>query len=450
MSARAVATRPASIAWPIFALVIGAVLAATAILFFVTFSGPPPMEPPRPLPMIAAALKGEAQASPRRRFGPPPRYRPLKTFTQAAPPAPRSREEADPATAARIAALLGAPRQDVVALTEPGPRGMGDELFGRYTVAWRTASGWRVVRSRPMAFSGWHLRTLLAMLLATGALSLPAWAIARAITRPLRDLADAAGRAQAGAARPAFPTGGPAEVRATTAAVSAMHDRLAGHAEGRTAMLGAIAHDLGTPLSRLAFWIEQLPDPARERAAADIDEMRAMIADTLRFARDDADMREAVRVDVASLLDSLVEDMAVAGAPVTLTPGPRAVVRGDPVALRRAVTNLAENAIRYGDHAAVSWDAGGDRVAVHVADTGTGIDPAQAERLFEPFVRGERSRNRATGGTGLGLAIVRSIAARHGGTATLANRADGPGAVATLTLPLEGMGSRRGAETAAA
>ena len=430
------AARP--IAAHILALVIGAVVAATAVLFFVTYSGPPPMEPPRPLFAVADALRGSPppgrRAPPQRDFG---RDRPLTVARTDAAPPPRWRESADAATAARIAALLRVPATQVIANTELRPRRGGRELFGRFTVAWRTGDGWRVVRNATgSAFTRWHANTLAAMALAIALLALPAWALARAVSRPLRELARAAAAAQAGAARPDFPTGGPAEVRALTAAVGAMHDRLASHAEGRTAMLGAIAHDLGTPLSRLAFHVDRLPESLRDRAMADIDEMRAMIADTLRFARDESASGEAVRLDLASLIDSLVEDMAVAGAPVTARPGERAVVRGDAGALRRLFANLIDNAVRYGGEAAVAWRIEGGTVCVTVADRGPGVPATQAERLFEPFVRGEASRNRATGGTGLGLAIVRSITARHGGSVSLGPRDDGAGAVAAVVLPL--------------
>jgi signal transduction histidine kinase len=251
----------------------------------------------------------------------------------------------------------------------------------------------------------------------------------------LRKLAAAAEAARAGASRPNFPRNGPGEVRALSGSVAAMHDRLAQHAEARTAMLAAIAHDLGTPLSRLSFWVDQLPEASRERAVRDIDEMRAMIQDTLAFARDEAGERDATLVELSSLLDALVEDMQVGGSAVSIAAGPRVVVRADPRSLRRAVANLIGNAVRYGDRATVVWSVNGEQVVVTIEDDGPGIDPAQAERLFEPFVRGEASRNRATGGTGLGLAIVRSIAARHGGSVSLANRAEG-GAVVTLVLPI--------------
>ncbi|MGK6323423.1 sensor histidine kinase [Sphingomonas sp. DT-51] len=437
--------RARSITQPIFALVIASVIAATAILFFVTFSGPPPRMPPRPLEAITAALRG---------LPPPPlppefrrfilrrgglrewRIEPLVTAASATAPTPRWREKPDPLTQSRIAALLHADPHSVLAFTELSPRGGGRELFGSFTVAWHVPQGWRVVRSpRLPLFTRWHVNTLIAMLVAILALSIPAWMLARAISRPLARLAAAADRAGTGAPLPTL-TGGGREVRELAHAVSTMHARLAGHAESRTAMLAAIAHDLGTPLSRLAFWVEQLPEAARDRAVADIDEMRAMIAETLRFARHDVGRREETLVELSSLLDSLAEDMAVGGAAVSVAAGPRAVVSGDPSGLRRLFTNLIDNALRYGDHAEVAWQIAESSVLVTIADRGPGIDPGQAERLFEPFVRGDPSRNRSTGGTGLGLAIVRSIATRHGGTATLANCEDAPGAVATVSLPL--------------
>ena len=435
--ATAVAARAAaagrSIAWPIFALVIASVFLATIVYFVVTFSGPPPRDPPRGLTAIARTLGTGRQPTD---HGPP-----LMIRTVTKPPRPGLAERwpmrADPAMATRLARLLGVPTDNIIAYTGRRPPGIPYAFVGRFMFARRTNEGWLVVENRvPPGFLHWHWKTLGAMLLTLVALAIPAWAIARTISRPLRQLARAAEQARAGAEKPPFPAGGPAEVRALTDAVSAMHDRLADHAEQRTRMLAAIAHDLGTPLSRLAFWVEQLPDAARDRATADIDEMRAMIADVLGFARDEAGERDSTLVDLGSLLDVLVEDMgAIDGAEVTLDAGPRAVVRGDPRALRRAFTNLVGNALRYGGSAAVSWRVENGVAIVEVEDRGPGIDAAQAERLFEPFVRGEASRNRATGGTGLGLTIVRAILARHQGSVTLANRTGG-GAVATVRLPL--------------
>lgn len=294
--------------------------------------------------------------------------------------------------------------------------GPPDEVRGPFQVGWRRANRWRTVERSPDGlFTPWHRVTLAAIALALAFLSALAWFVARAISRPLRQVADAALATRAGGPLAPLPRGGASEVRDLSHAVETMHDRLLRHAEGRTIMLGAIAHDLGTPLSRLAFHVELLPEASRARAAADIDEMRRMIAATLALARDEAHRGEAVRIDLGSLLDSLLEDMAVAGSAVTLIAGPRTIVRGDPGALRRVFQNLIENAVRYGGATAIGWTADGETVDVTVDDHGPGLGAADPERLFEPFVRGDPSRNRATGGTGLGLAIVRTLAERHGG-----------------------------------
>lgn len=417
-----------SIVRPILALVIASVTLAVIANFAITFSGPPPRDPPRGLVGIAQALKTGRQ---------PADGTPLIIRTAAERPQPKEggpwAVRGDPEAARRLAALLGAAPADIVAYTSLKAPGIAQAYVGRFTFGWRTPAGWRIVENpRAPRFLHWHLRTLIAMVLTVLALSLPAWALARTISRPLRDLARAAEQARAGAARPRFPEDGPAEVRALTAAVSAMHDRLADHARSRTTMLAAIAHDLGTPLSRLAFWIEQLPDIARDRAAADIAEMRAMIGDILGFAREEAGARDETLVELSSLVESLADDMVVSG-PIAVAEGPRLVVRGEPRALRGAFGNLIGNALRYGGSAEVSWAVEHGEAVVRVTDRGPGLSE-DAERLFEPFVRGESSRNRATGGTGLGLTIVRAIVTRHGGTVSLANRAGG-GAEAIVRLP---------------
>jgi len=416
-----------SIALPIFLLVIASVLVANLVLFGITFHGPPPRAP-RGIASIAEALKSGRPSGLR---GPP-----LQLSIAARPPRPQPGQHPAPFAAARLAAELRVQAGDVVAFAGDRPLGPEDAFLGDFTFGWHTGGHWRIAsRPPPPFFTHWHVMVLLAMLAAIVALSLPAWLIARAISRPLRRLAIAADQAGTGARLPPLP-GGSREVRDLARAVTTMHARLASHAEGRTAMLAGIAHDLGTPLSRIAFRIEALPEEARARAAADIEEMRAMIRETLAFTRDDMVTGPATRLDLGSLLATLVADMADAGAPVALQPGPRVVVRGDAGALRRLFANLLDNAVRYGERATVGWEAVDGSAVTRIEDAGSGVDPAQAEQLFQPFVRGEPSRNRSTGGTGLGLAIVRSIATRHGGAVTLEKGE--VGARARVVLPLAG------------
>jgi signal transduction histidine kinase len=422
--------RRQSIVVPILALVVASVAVATIALFAVTFSGPPARPAPQPVASIAALLRGGNAPAAMAEWR-------LNVVTSQEPPRPHPREQRDPIFSHQLAQELGVPESDAVIYRDPGHDVPPDGISAPFVAGARLNGAWRIALTPPPSFlSRWHWVTLATMAGLLGGLSVLGWLIARAISRPLRELATAASRAHAGAPLAALPARAPREVAQLGEALTAMHARLAGHAEGRIAMLAAIAHDLGTPLSRLAFWVEQLPDDARARAESDVDEMRAMIAAAIGYARDEMHMRADARVDLGSLLDSLVEDMTVAGVPVTIAAGPRAVVHGDPGALRRLFANLIDNAARYGTSAALDWSITGNLAIIHIDDRGPGIDPIQAEWLFEPFVRGDPSRNRATGGSGLGLAIVRSIARRHGGDATLANRAEG-GARATVTLPVD-------------
>jgi len=424
-----VASSRRSIVWSILALVVTSVAVATIALFAVTFSGPPPKPAPQPIASIAALLRGAKAPATMAEWQ-------LRVITSATAPRPHPREQRDPAFSHLLAFELGVPDSDAIVYRDPARDVPPDGLAAPFVAGAKIGSSWRIAFTPPPAFlTRWHWATIVTMAVLLVVLSAMGWVITRAISRPLRELAATATRATAGAPLDALPANAPREVAELGEALKAMHSRLASHAEGRTTMLAAIAHDLGTPLSRLAFWVEQLPDDARARAAADVDEMRGMIGAVIGFARDDMTIRADARVDLGSLLDSLVEDMAVAGGRVEIEPGPRAVVRGDPAALRRLFANLIDNAARYGGNAMLGWTAADGIASVTVDDAGPGIDPAQAERLFEPFVRGDPSRNRETGGAGLGLAIVRSIARRHGGDATLANRPGG-GARATVTLPI--------------
>jgi signal transduction histidine kinase len=425
--------RIGSITMAIFALVLGSVLTATAVFVAISFRGPPPGDPPQLVAAIAAAMRGER---PRHHFGPG-----LRVAEKPNRPAPSASMVAQPGRALRVAQLLGVPPGQVLVWSTQPPIGIDDPfadefIFGDFVVAWQHGNSWRVVSNAPSPLiKRWYWVTLLAMLATILALAWPAWALSRAIARPIRRIAESAGEARAGVPLGAMPLEGVGEVRVLSRAISRMHDRLSRHAEGRTTMLAAIAHDLGTPLSRLAFWVEQLPDEARLRANADLDEMRGMLGAVLRFARDESKPEADARIELGSLLDSLSEDMHIAGAPVTIAPGARAIVRGDPQALRRLFVNLVENAIRYGQSASVAWQVVDDKVAVTIDDQGPGFDPKVDDRLFEPFVRGDPSRNRETGGTGLGLAIVRSIAEAHHGSVSLDNHRGG-GRVC-VTLPLD-------------
>jgi two-component system OmpR family sensor kinase len=413
-----VRNRSQSIVVPMMLLVIAAALVVTLVQFAVTFKGPGPGPGPVPIERVAEALRTGRSIT----VGKWPRVLVSRSTSGRFG---RPDESSLAARDAAIAALIPSSVGKIRGYYEWHARDPEEDIRGTFTVAMQTANGWIVASSAPRPiFTHWHFATLSAMLITIAILSLFAWGLARRISRPIRELADAAKRARLGAPV-SIPMRGPREVQALGEAIGAMQSRILQQAEGRAAMVAAIAHDLGTPLSRIAFWIEQLPDAARERASADIDEMRKMVGAAVRFVRDDRAETAHTRLDLGSLIDTLADDLEIAGTPVDVQAGPRAVVRGDPQSLRRLFANLVENAVRYGERARIGWTLQPGWVEAVIDDDGPGFDPVRAESLFSPFVRGESSRNRTTGGTGLGLAIVRSIAEAHGGQVTLENRGDG-------------------------
>ncbi|MES2441410.1 MAG: ATP-binding protein [Pseudomonadota bacterium] len=414
--------RAHSIVLPIVLLVVAAVAIASAVQFAITFKGPPPFAPPVPVAQIAKGLRDGAAT--RGRWG---------AFTVRSDAPPHFEGEPSPARDAAIAKALGVPADQVHGGYERARGPVRDEISGDFVIVWEAPDGPRSAHSGPQPWlTRWHWVTLSSTLAVLVLLAIGAWLIARAISQPIRQLASVARAMRLGTRAP-IPREGPREVRELAGAIDAMQSRILEQAEGRTTMLAAIAHDMGTPITRLAFWVEQLPDAARDRANADIDEVRAMLASVLRFARDErADARE--RIELGSLIESLADDMKAAGTPVEVAAGPRVVVPGDSASLRRLFANLIENAVRYGKSASLRWSAAPGWAEVRVEDEGPGF-PDNAEALFTPFVRGEASRNRATGGTGLGLAIVRAIAEAHGGSVALEK---GPrGGVVRVRLPAE-------------
>ncbi len=334
--------------------------------------------------------------------------------------------------------VLRVPRDE----TAPGDAGTDNVLPGIFTIVIRGPDGTHVVLRPQGPTHGWAWTVLCAWLIGiAAAAAAAAWWAARRVARPLEVLAHGATRAGAGLAPDfAVPEPAPREVGAIASALASMHARLRGVVDDRTRMLAAISHDLRTPLTRLRLRAEQIPDPEeRAKAAADIDEMERMIAETLAFARADALETGAERFDLAALLHSLVDDRIDLGADVALegadAPPPGGlVVEGRPGALRRALDNLVSNALAHGTHARLSLEAGAEHIRIHVDDAGPGVPPHELERVFAPFYRLEASRSRSTGGAGLGLAVARDIARAHGGDVVLVNRPGG-GLRATLSLP---------------
>ncbi|RBI72278.1 two-component sensor histidine kinase [Roseovarius sp. TE539] len=280
----------------------------------------------------------------------------------------------------------------------------------------------------------WPLSSFLAFGLTAGLILVAAfWFVMTRLTGPLRDLSRAAEGLGRGDVREPLPVAGPDEVRDLTRAFNRMQDRLTRFVADRTRILAAVSHDLRSPLTAMRFDAELVEDvETRESLIASIDEMQTMAEATLNFAEGLAGREASELVDLPDWLETLAGDKAT---PFVLTGGPPMTVRIRPLALRRAVRNLVENATRYGGGATVGWHRAGDDLVIEITDHGPGIPEEELDEVFAPFHRLEASRSLETGGHGLGLAIARAIVRGHGGDIRLENRAEG-GLKASIFIPL--------------
>jgi signal transduction histidine kinase len=296
---------------------------------------------------------------------------------------------------------------------------------------------WSVITEKDNGlFSNWQRRVLLWFGLCVLAVAPAAYLFARSLAAPIAAFARGAERLGRDPGAPPLDIRGPVEIDTAVGAFNDMQDRLGRYVRDRTDTVGAIAHDLRTPLTRLRFRAETLPDSLRGRMSADIDEMEAMIAATLAFVRDGSRQAPYSRLELSSLVSTVADEMSDTGLDVTADmAGGSIVVDGDMIALRRLTANLLDNAVKFAGAAQVRVYAEDGCAVIEVDDDGPGIRDQEIEAVFEPFRRGEPSRSRETGGAGLGLAVVRSIARAHGGEATLENRSGG-GLRARARLPL--------------
>jgi signal transduction histidine kinase len=278
-------------------------------------------------------------------------------------------------------------------------------------------------------------QTLLLYIVLVGGL---AWLLRR-ITRPIAALTRrvehfAATREIDGQLVPS----GPDDTRRLIAAHNAMEARIAALLDEKDVMLGAIGHDLKTPLAALRVRIESVEDDAeRAKMAATIEDITRSLDDILSLARVGRPSDPLERTDLSALLAAVAEEYEDRGEPVELGATQRLALRLRATWLRRALRNLIDNAVRYGGKARVSLVSEGRQAVVRIEDDGPGIPEGEIAAMMEPFARGEASRNRETGGAGLGLTLARAIAEQHGGTITLRNRDGGRGLVAELRLPLD-------------
>lgn len=287
----------------------------------------------------------------------------------------------------------------------------------------------------PEEIIAWPVRLLLILFVLLVSVAVLAALAVRALTRPLAVLAQAAGELGRDIRRSPLDETGPLEIRRAACAFNTMQERLIRYIEDRNRILAAVSHDLKTPITRLRLRTELLDNVTlREKFQADLDEMQRMTQTSLDFLRGGEDSEPIAAVDINALLESVQEDAEETGHEVGVTGAAHQPLRCRPLALKRCLTHLIDNALKYGQGAAIAIVDTPSQLTLIVSDPGPGLPVAELERVFEPFYRLERSRNRDTGGTGLGLSIARNIARAHGGELTLRNRSAG-GLEAILQLP---------------
>jgi signal transduction histidine kinase len=297
--------------------------------------------------------------------------------------------------------------------------------FGLMYMLYRDAS-----RCQPQPPVGGVLIAIATELLA---LATVAWLGARSIARPIQQLAVAAVELGNDVNRSALPESGPVEAQMAARAFNRMQAALRQQLANRDRFLAAVSHDLRTPLTRIRLRVEQLSEAkVRAKLHDDAAEMAAMLDATLDYLRGEAASEASAMLDVQALVGSMVDDYEEQGHAIGCS-GAVAPILAQPIALRRALANLMENALRYGGQAQVECAEGPAGLAIRIHDQGPGIPAAELSAVMQPFYRLESSRNKASGGAGLGLSIAREAIERQGGTLTLQN-APGGGLLATVLL----------------
>jgi signal transduction histidine kinase len=295
---------------------------------------------------------------------------------------------------------------------------------------------WLNARARPPVPSWlWLKATLTSVGITAVLLTLTLLLAVRRILQPMNALSRAAhafGRGE----KVRIPEKGPEDVREVTRAFNQMQDQVGRAQEDQARLLAALAHDLRTPITSMRLRVEMLPEGEdRDRLLDSLREMQHLAEATLDFIRGST-TEQYRRYDLATLLDSLCGDLQEMGLAVHCEDSPRCVLQGQPEAVKRALRNLIENAVNYGEQAEVTLETTDSEAVVTIVDRGPGIPAAERERVFEPFYRLEHSRNRETGGIGLGLAIARTLIRGMGGDIRLGDGPGGRGLQVSVTLPL--------------
>lgn len=281
----------------------------------------------------------------------------------------------------------------------------------------------------------WSARFALSILVMMVPVLILSALVVHHLTAPLRVFSHAAEQLGLDIRAPSLQETGPKEVRRVTRAFNEMQNRITKLIDDRTRMLAAISHDLRTPITRLRLRADFIDDEEQnEKALRDLDEMEDMISSLMSFAREEVDEEPREIVDLSTLIGSVCDDLIDTGSEISFAGEGSLPYSCNRLALRRAFTNLLENAVRYGERARVTLSVLGEWVVVRIDDDGPGIPEAEREKAFDPFYRIEPSRNRETGGTGVGLYVARTIVRSHGGDVELENQKGG-GLRVSVSLP---------------
>ena len=459
-------------------LLLASLVAAEVMGLVVVFVSPPPRPPIYRLSEIAEALKGGPLQA---RMG-----RPMIRAAAAAPPAEPGRNHfQDDRARHALAALLQTP-ETRVRLIRPAPslmaelsrghspmhRPPGDgpppgfrsgpppgaadgpgpgtprpgehwpsfgregEIFGEFIAAVQQPGGrWTMLRPAPEAFPNDWQRRIALWFVGCLLIVVPiGYVFVRRITAPFDRFARAADALGRDPEAPAMALSGPAEIGKAASAFNDMQARIRRYVGDRTAMVGAISHDLRTPLARIRFKMEGA-DPVLKRAVmSDVDQMEQMIGAVLAFIRDASEPRRRERIDLLSLVECAADDAVLLGGHVDIGRGYPYAVEGDALALQRMLGNLVDNAVKYGGRAHISLAEADEEAVVEIEDDGPGLAESERERVFAPFYRTTAARTLDVGGVGLGLSVARSIARAHGGDVDL--RSGARGLIARVRLPL--------------
>lgn len=341
------------------------------------------------------------------------------------------------AIGAMLADRLGSPRE----IRSPGGQGMQRGNASRI-VDVRLADGqWiRFATTRDPGPPAWPNDLLTRLLITLGGAIVATALAVRLVTRPLRVLAEAADALGHDLDAPPLAETGPAETRHAARAFNRMQEKIRRLIAERARALAAVSHDLRTPLTRLRLRAELIDDDTlRGQMTNDLNAMAAMLDSTLDYLRNLHDNEALRRIDMNALLASLTDDYAENDVPVSIEGYAHAPYSGRLSALRRALQNLIDNAIRYGHRVTVRIEDDANRLRIAVEDDGPGLPPEQCARVVEPFYRAPDSNDATpnTSGIGLGLSITRDIALLHGGELQLGRSPQG-GLCAALILPRGG------------